>query len=562
MSKEYQVGNVIYQFPDTMSDDDVKGALTKNGVIKPTGTPLGVEQQGLANFYNKGGANIKTTEDLQNYEKQNPINGWPGERGMLEGVAQAVTGKNESNPGESALSSRMGGLSKTFRGAVAALAPVGLPLAIATAPLPTIAALAGGTAAGSAAEKAAQATGVEPGASSLIGDVFSLSGARLGSSLPRTVSNAFRVNPEVAVTRTFRPRQGETDFPEVAPSALSEVKTYGGAPVKTNADLESAIPRTKQALADALELWMGRSRQMGQATTGEQIVQATKNSIPLSTWKEDPAGAQAMVDAAERAYGKDANGNPQRFSVDDLHQLLKEKNAESARYHSAIPTDQNSARMVATNAAQAEAQAAAIRDTLYRTLDPENDGAGPREIQQRMGSLMALGRAAEKTGLRAMAEHPVSPAEMMSRYLMGGPSAWGKALHGDIEGAANMMLHPNSGPTDAMIGRIMDTVGDANPIPTPKAVNIKGLLGPALHQMPRVEPDDPVFEPYVDYMAPAVRQSRILRLGPGKPQATNQELGSSAGDITGTPQGKIVVGTSPRLATRSPLSDLMQGNNQ
>ena len=60
-----------------------------------------------------------------------------------------------------------------------------------------------------------------------------------------------------------------------------------------------------------------------------------------------------------------------------------------------------------------KAQRDAAADTLYRGLDPENEGAGPRLIQSRTGNLIDLRDAASRRNNAIVAEQPVTPLEKM-----------------------------------------------------------------------------------------------------------------------------------------------------
>ena len=206
-----------------------------------------------------------------------------------------------------------------------------------------------------------------------------------------------KVNPEVATNRVFRPGPADSEFPSIAPEAFSDVKKFGGDTPRTilgnpkvgvnelrrGSSSPSASDTAIQHLQEkGLEPFMDRARQMGMQISGDEIVDATRKAIPDLMRVRDPQGAARLEQQAKEAFGG------KTFTPDQFRNWLKTENGTLQSFYNKSGAAQGAAESAGTPSAIEKAQADAIRDTLYRHLDPENGGAGPRAIQHRKAGML------------------------------------------------------------------------------------------------------------------------------------------------------------------------------
>lgn len=429
---------------------------------------------------------------------------------IREGISTIGKGAKEvTQPG---MPAKYQGVSDMLHGAesVAAPAIIGATLpALAAAPVATGLAIGGATlgagVGGYGAQKLSEAAGGGPEAQQLSSDVGNLVGGIAGGTTAARLGRSIvKLNPERASNRIFRPTPADTDFPEVTPEAFSDLRRYGGAmpqstlgktmqaigkttggagwdqPVVGAADLRVGATPIDTAIKNmqaGLDPWLDRARQMGVQIPGDQIVTATQKAIPDLMWTRDPNGAQALVDQARQAFGG------KTFTPDQFRDWLKTENGTLRSFYNQAAPAQGAAQNAGTPSAIEEAQANAIRDNLYRYLDPDNNGDGPREIQRRTGNLYKLRNAAERRYNSILGEKPVTPLAALAQPL----SAAVKFFRGDPMGAVGTLEHPFRGPSDAMITDLYRQLPAGADLPQPQQVTPKGLLGPA----PIVTPPPP-----------------------------------------------------------------------
>ena len=301
----------------------------------------------------------------------------------------------------------------------------------------------------------------------------------------RAVRGLTKLNPEVATERAWRPGPADSDFPKIAPQAVSEVKTFGRPNVRTNAGTIEAAGPAIEAHQNALEGWMNRARQAGVTVSGDDIVRATEAAIPQTMKLESPAEAARLVEQARQAYGG------RRFSVDDFRQYLREKNSGQQSFYGKSNSAQQAGITSGTPAAIEKAQGDAIRDVLYRALDPEGEGAGPRQIQERTGSVINLRKAAERRSNAITGEKAVRPIEGAGNFMSGLGRLIGFPFHGDVPNSLGRMAHPFQGPSDALIGKLYGQTPEAQPLPAPPSSNYP-TIGPARQLGPAVTRVGPI----------------------------------------------------------------------
>lgn len=356
---------------------------------------------------------------------------------LFHGIRQAVS----PDPG----TSRWNGGTEALHGAESMAAPFAIGATIPALAAAPAATLAGAAVGGAAALPANLLTrggialaGGSPEAQefggSAAGDVAGI-GAGVGAGRAIAKGGGFGTRPEVAATRALRPTPSNSDFPEspVLPETLSRIAAanetpfmpgpmrrimssigvnlpggqstpYSPAVENGRLNLIPAAGKAADIHAQALEPYFDRME--GTTVNHEPIVQATKNAVGsmLPSEQGSPA-AQGLVARADTDY---QNLGPREMAsrLADLNKKLQSYYGKSDAGKSAALTDMPEAVL--------KAQRDAVADTLYRHLDPENEGAGPREIQSRRGDILDLMNDAKRRNNAIVAEQPTTRfGEMM-----------------------------------------------------------------------------------------------------------------------------------------------------
>jgi hypothetical protein len=211
------------------------------------------------------------------------------------------------------------------------------------------------------------------------------------------------------MTRALRPTPSNEDFTENLPQAMSVIKATnpGFRPAVINGQLNliPAAQRTVNALQQTgLEPWLQRME--GTTVDTSPIVAATAKAI-RGMLPSEQQGAQGLIDRAQQDY---ANLSPRELR--DRLRLLNDRlspmyNASQQR-QSTILADIPDAVL--------KAQRDAVAETLYRHLDPENMGAGPRQIQQLTGDVIDIRDSALRRQNAITAEQPLTPAGAVADF--------------------------------------------------------------------------------------------------------------------------------------------------
>ena len=345
-----------------------------------------------------------------------------------------------------------------------------------------------------------------------------------------------KVNPTRAAVRALGPGSNNSNFAEKVPSGLSDIKS---ADPNVNG-IESMIPaagKAKETLQNGLGTYLDAHRQMGTVRPGTPIIQATEAALPSSIAPSDRA---AVMSEANRVYG----GN---MTTDQMRTLLAEKNAELKNFYNKSQQGQAATTVAGKYEGVLKAQRDALAKHLYETLDPDNQGAGPREIQQRTGNVTELEGAAQSKRNTAIAEKPVTPLGGLGKIVQHGARAIISPVHAGIEGGMEMqgVRHPFIGPTDATLRQAFGATGEAAPIPKYQPPPIKGLLGPG----PKITPSPAdTSGPTRGFQPPEWTQPPHKGLLPparGKPIGSTQPSGEI--HITPAPEGSHPVSGSTGL---------------
>lgn len=295
--------------------------------------------------------------------------------------------------------------------------------------------------------------------------------ATKGAALARDVKNIGNVDPKIALARALKPGHYKNSFLENVDTTLPIIKKAAGKDIRGVEDVIPAAKTAVQQLQTAFGQWMDRARQMGVQVKGDAVVDATRKALSSVKKLEDPQAARSIVADAQSAYaGK-------TFTVDQLWQLLKDKNAEVESFYDKATGKQQAAVQSGTNPAIVKAQRDAIANALYNALDPEKEGAGPRLIQQRTGHVIDLLDAAEKRRIEIMGEKPVSRVDALGKKAAALIDLPGKAFHGNIEEGVRKLIHSSSGTSDPYIQRAFSQAGNPEPLPAPQPFQARRLLG-------------------------------------------------------------------------------------
>lgn len=398
------------------------------------------------------------------------------------------------------------------------------------------------------------------GAPELVGHVASAGLLGAGIKAGIKAPGAFRSDPRVATVRALRPTPSNPDFAETLPQTLSTIKAAnpGYRPVVENGQLNliPAAEKAIQAHQEALEPWMQRME--GTRVSGAPIVEATRRAT-TGMLPSEGGSAQSLIGRAGVDY--------QDFTPQELRDRLSLLNQRLSSYYHQAPGKQ-SAALADIPDAVLKAQRDAAADTLYRHLDPENEGAGPRLIQSRTGNLIDLRDAALQRNNAITAEQPLTPfgrmmeplrplirrVPVVNRLALGDNGGSGlsfaegsqgrslpllrKAFNavGETEGANELGSLPRPGPR--LLGTAADTsgayrsAGDFGSIGSEYQPQIK-LLPPASSQIGHSTVTVP------DYAGQIKTGANRLNAGPKQLPAASSGIG-----VSGTTVPDIISGSS------------------
>lgn len=260
-----------------------------------------------------------------------------------------------------------------------------------------------------------------------------------------------RANPTVAATRALRPTPSDPGFTDRIPTTLSNVKAANaGAVPKGNAEMIPVVQKAIDSHQSVLSQWLDRAK--GVKISGGPIIQATEEATQGMLPSEQPAAA-AQIERARLDYGKE-------FTPQELKARLELLNKRIDSFASQSPGKQ-SAALADIPEAVLKAQRDATADTLYRGLDPEGQGAGPRLIQRQIGDMIELKNAALRRKNAITAEQPLSPLDKVAGEIKKIP----KAVLPTRTGLA--FSDSMQGKSDPLLRKAFNAVGEPNVPPKP-----------------------------------------------------------------------------------------------
>lgn len=313
-----------------------------------------------------------------------------------------------------------------------------------------------------------------------------------GGAIASTVRAVAPGEPRVLLTQALKPRSVKTNFPGALDRAIPEIKAAEsviGRPVANLDDLFEATKAAKQRLQQQLGILRGNTR--GFQVDLTPVADAMEQAIPKKLQLESPDAA-LRLQAAARVYRRP-------FSIDEAETLLRETNAELDGFYAQYPRAQQSALTSNPGAAALHAQAKALRDAIYQTLDAPGQGTAARELNRRYGALLEVEGEAWRRMNVARRQQPESLSEQIGAVRAAADMARGtwRVLHGDLTGAADIAAAhagrsaataiKESQTTDALIRRAFEGYrGRPTPVPMPTQRPVRGALprGPVVTPPP------------------------------------------------------------------------------
>lgn len=257
----------------------------------------------------------------------------------------------------------------------------------------------------------------------------------LGGAVAGALRTVAPVEARVMIKQAIKPRATNTRWDANIDRALPEVKASEavlGKPIESVDELLEATTIAKKRVRAQYDEMAGPRREMGSTVDLSPVAVAMERSIPKKLQLERPDVALRLRESAD-VYR-------QRFSLEDAEQLLKETNADLESFYNKYPPSQRRALAADPEAARLNAQAKALRDVIYDTLDAEGGGTAARELQRRYGALLDLELETYRRANVAARQQPESLSEQLSAARAASDMARGawRLLHGDVTGAADI----------------------------------------------------------------------------------------------------------------------------
>ncbi len=355
-----------------------------------------------------------------------------------------------------------------------------------------------------------------------------------------------RVNPTTAMVRGLRPPPTAGGFMEDIPATISTIKAAnpGFKPEVSKSGELNLVPAANRAIdvyQDALQPWIDRAE--GQTVSGEPIIKATQEGIDSLLPSEQKSARKpfgpnglSLLDRAKQDYGT--------FTAQELRDRLALLNERLSPFYNKSATAQSTA-LADIPEAVLKRQRDAVADTLYKFLDPENEGAGPRAIQSRTGDLIALRDAALRRQNAIAAEQPLTPLGKFVDPLKGAVRAM---LPGKATGSGIAFAEGSEGRSLPLIRRSFNAVSE-----TPGANEIGSIPRPGPRQI-EAPPDTsgPIgYNPASVVDSPYAPQQRLLPPAGtqiGVSGVTTPDIVGSSSRGQGTPQSLIEGSVAPDIA--------------
>jgi len=321
----------------------------------------------------------------------------------------------------------------------------------------------------------------------------------IGGAVATALRAVAPVEPKAALVQALKPTATKVNFGGALDRALPELKITEselGRPIASLDDLVEATKIAKQRVRAQYDEIAGPRREIGSTVDLSSVADAMESSIPSKVKLEDPHRAAAILDTADQYR--------QRFPLADAEQLLRETNAELDAFYNKYPMVQRKLMTANPEIAHTVAQAKALRDAIYETLDYAGQSGSARELNRRYGALLEVESQAMRRLNVAARQQPVSLSEQIGTTQAVGNMARGawRMVHGDVMGAADIAAGhamretstflKEQQTTDALIRRAFAKyAGEPSPVMMPTLRPPAGLLNRGALVTP--PPGDPSF---------------------------------------------------------------------
>jgi hypothetical protein len=449
MPKAYEVEGTRYEFPDNFTDAQAQDILTKQGIIKPpnpnrAAAPIeqgasvgGFVQNALSSAGNLVGDTAKAV--LHPIDTLSAAADTVG-GGIIKGL-KAVGVPGEMDQQQEGAVKKFDSIADHYRqryGSLKGIAktlyedPAGAVVDASIAAEGAGAALRGAGAASNAAGLARTGQALTKA-----GDVASP--VHAGTAAAGRVAEVGKQmvfkqpTPSAAMLQALKPSSNNLRFTADVNKALPEIKAAEraiGRPIAGVEDMAEAVKVAKKAIWSQYEEIAGGKR----ATQIDlsPVADAMEKSIPSKLKLEDPRAAAALLDRADKYRNT--------FTVQDAEEIMRSTNAELDSYFGKYPSAQRTAIRGNPDTAILDAQGKALRDTIYGHLDQAGQGAAPRELMRRYGSLLNVEHEIERRINVAARQAPESLSQQLGKWQAAGEAARGagRLLMGDLGGAADL----------------------------------------------------------------------------------------------------------------------------
>lgn len=278
--------------------------------------------------------------------------------------------------------------------------------------------------------------------------------------------------------------------PERLPTGVSDIDHDSGADITSNEHIATTSPDYKAAPAFAQnravwQQWMDQTR--GRSIPPDSILQAAKDSLKGFA---DPVVKASILDDLESKLRQQPLSGPR------LEEINSEINNElkSGGFYSRDEAARAAARAAGAQSGRSQAFLEAVgnkaRDELYSMADPDNAGAGPREVQRRYGNMKMVTDPATEDRSKIYGETAGTGLEKLQNLATSLLNLPGKAVTGQLSNPIDGIRAIFKGESDPIVQRIFDNAPAYKPLPTPPAKTPPaGLLGPGPLITPA--PEDP-----------------------------------------------------------------------
>ncbi len=335
---------------------------------------------------------------------------------------------------------------------------------------------------------------------------------------------------------------------ERGPVAMGDIKRNAPSPITTNEHLASDSPdylvhHALRENRDVMSQWHDPIQQAGFTARPDSILAASDSSLKSMATPEKRAAIRSDV----RDQVLQEPLTPNRLKV-----LIEEKNGELKSFYDKDPSVRAAAEQAGAvsgrSQALLEAQAKALRDEYYNLLDPKNNGAGPREIQQRYGNIKALTSEANGARNSIDAENAGTRLGKLQDVFTSLLELPGKGATGDLKGSLSNIRDIFTGKSNPLIERAFKNAPESSPLPQAPSLEERypttARADRMLHSAPiTTEPPADTSEMRVgEGLHPTTEPNPALRL----PPATSK-IGVSGTTVPADIAGKNTEGSIPLL---------------